>query len=111
MADCDQYRWPAAAYDGIAAIFIQFADPAMRERLFAAMVRSPKPGGTLLLHGHTPKQLDHRAGNLHRSAWGVFMWGNDARKGRSPALCALYRLHVTGPDKEKAPRALISLGA
>ncbi|MEY8879500.1 MAG: class I SAM-dependent methyltransferase [Leptothrix sp. (in: b-proteobacteria)] len=62
VADCDQYAWPEAAFDGIAAIFIQFADPTQRARLFAAMVRSLKPGGTLLLHGYTPKQLDYRTG-------------------------------------------------
>ena len=31
----------------MAAIFIQFADPPMRERLFARIVQSLKPGGTL----------------------------------------------------------------
>lgn len=62
VADCDAYPWPQAAYDGVAAIFVQFADPAMRERLFANIVRSLKPGGTLLLQGYTPKQLEYRTG-------------------------------------------------
>jgi hypothetical protein len=46
----------------VAAIFIQFADPALRERLFARMVASLKPGGTLILQGYTPRQLDYRTG-------------------------------------------------
>lgn len=46
----------------MAAIFVQFADPAMRERLFANIVRCLKPGGTLVLQGYTPKQLDYRTG-------------------------------------------------
>lgn len=62
VADCDAYPWPEAVYDGVAAIFVQFADPAMRTQLFAHIVRSLKPGGTLVLQGYTPKQLDYRTG-------------------------------------------------
>jgi 2-polyprenyl-3-methyl-5-hydroxy-6-metoxy-1,4-benzoquinol methylase len=62
VSGCDDYAWPEAAYDGVAAIFVQFADPAMRERLFAHMVRSLKPGGVLVLQGYTPKQLEYRTG-------------------------------------------------
>jgi SAM-dependent methyltransferase len=62
VADGDAYAWPEAAFDGVAAIFIQFADPALRQRLFRRMVASLKPGGTLVLQGYTPKQLDYRTG-------------------------------------------------
>jgi SAM-dependent methyltransferase len=62
VADCDGFDWPVAAYDGVAAIFIQFADPALRGRLFAHIQRSLKPGGTLVLQGYTPKQLEYRTG-------------------------------------------------
>jgi 2-polyprenyl-3-methyl-5-hydroxy-6-metoxy-1,4-benzoquinol methylase len=62
VADCDAYAWPKTAYDGVAAIFVQFADPAMRERLFANIVQSLKPGGSLVLQGYTPKQLEYRTG-------------------------------------------------
>lgn len=62
VADCDAFGWPEAAYDGVAAVFIQFADPAMRARLFARIVASLAPGGTLVLQGYTPKQLDYRTG-------------------------------------------------
>jgi SAM-dependent methyltransferase len=62
VADCDGYAWRSEAWDGIAAIFVQFADPALRARLFAHLVDSLKPGGTLLLQGYTPKQLDYRTG-------------------------------------------------
>ena len=62
VADCDHYAWPQGACDGVAAIFIQFADPAQRERLFARMAASLKPGGTLVMQGYTPKQLEYRTG-------------------------------------------------
>lgn len=62
VADCDAFDWPEAAYDGVAAIFIQFADPTLRDRLFARMVRSLKPGGVLVLQGYTPQQLEFRTG-------------------------------------------------
>lgn len=62
VADCDGFAWPEAAYDGVAAIFVQFADPPMRARLFERIVRSLRPGGVLILQGYTPKQLEYRTG-------------------------------------------------
>jgi SAM-dependent methyltransferase len=62
VADCDSFSWPSAGYDGVAAIFVQFADPELRQRLFRNMVRSLKPGGTLILQGYTPKQLEYCTG-------------------------------------------------
>jgi SAM-dependent methyltransferase len=62
VADCDSFAWPDAAYDGVAAIFIQFADPALRARLFAHLIACLKPGGVLVLQGYTPQQLEYRTG-------------------------------------------------
>lgn len=62
IADVDGFHWPEATYDGVAAIFVQFADPAMRERLFARIELALKPGGTLLLQGYTPRQLEYKTG-------------------------------------------------
>ena len=62
VADIAQLQWPDSLYDGVAAIFIQFADPEMRARIFAGMQRCLKPGGTLLLQGYTPQQLEYRTG-------------------------------------------------
>ena len=62
VADVDGFAWPEAAYDGVAAIFVQFADPDTRARLFERIIRSLKPGGVLVLQGYTPKQLDYRTG-------------------------------------------------
>lgn len=62
VADCDSWAWPEATFDGVAAIFVQFADPALRTRLFRRMAAALEPGGTLVLQGYTPKQLDYRTG-------------------------------------------------
>lgn len=62
VADIATLRWPVSIYDGVAAIFIQFADPELRSRIFEGMVRCLKPGGLLVLQGYTPKQLDYRTG-------------------------------------------------
>ena len=74
VADIESWRWPAAAFDVVAAIFIQFAAPAARAVMFERMARALKPGGLLLLQGYTPKQLEYKTGgpseveNLYTSA-------------------------------------------
>jgi SAM-dependent methyltransferase len=62
IAGCDDYAWKPNHYDGVVAIFVQFADPMLRSRLFENMTRSLKPGGSLLLVGYTPKQLEYGTG-------------------------------------------------
>jgi SAM-dependent methyltransferase len=62
VADIVTLHWPTGMYDGVVAIFIQFADPELRERIFRGMVKSLKPGGRLVLQGYTPKQLEFRTG-------------------------------------------------
>lgn len=62
VASCDSWNWQADTYDLIAAIFVQFADPALRARLFQCMIWSLKPGGLLILQGYTPRQLEYKTG-------------------------------------------------
>ena len=62
VAGCDEWAWAVDAYNIVVAVFVQFADPEMRERLFANIVRALKPGGLLVLQGYTPKQLEYKAG-------------------------------------------------
>ncbi len=62
VSDVESFAWPVDAYDGVVAIFIQFADPALRRQLFARIVGSLKPGGVLVLQGYTPKQLEYKTG-------------------------------------------------
>ena len=62
MCDSDGYHWQINGYDAIVAIFIQFADPAMRARIFKQVYLSLKPGGIFILQGYTPKQLQYKTG-------------------------------------------------
>lgn len=62
VAGCDEWSWAVDAYDVVVAVFVQFADPEMRERLFENIVRTLKPGGVLVLQGYTPKQLEYKTG-------------------------------------------------
>jgi len=60
--DLQGWRWPDAQFDAAVAIFIQFAPPAFRDEIFAGLKRAVRPGGVVLLHGYTPKQLEYRTG-------------------------------------------------
>jgi SAM-dependent methyltransferase len=60
--DLQGWRWPDAEFDAVVAVFIQFAPPAFRDEIFAGMKRAVRPGGLVLLHGYTPKQLEYRTG-------------------------------------------------
>jgi SAM-dependent methyltransferase len=62
FSDTDSYSWPANTYDAVVAIFIQFADPAMRARIFEQTYKTLKPGGLFILQGYTPKQLEYKTG-------------------------------------------------
>lgn len=62
VADCDGFDHGEGVYDGVAAIFVQFADPAMRARLFVHIQRCLRPGGVLILQGYTPRQLEYKTG-------------------------------------------------
>ena len=62
LASSDSWDWRPNQYDAVVAIFIQFADPTMRARLFAKMMSTLKPRGVLILQGYTPKQLEYKTG-------------------------------------------------
>jgi SAM-dependent methyltransferase len=62
VASVYDWRWPEAQFDLVAAVFVQFADPAMRSFMFERMARCLKPGGLVLIEGYTPKQLEYGTG-------------------------------------------------
>lgn len=66
VADMLATDWPPtelqAAFDWVIAIFVQFVGAKERGRQFAVMQRLTRPGGRILLHGYTTRQLDYRTG-------------------------------------------------
>ena len=62
QADLAAFAWPEAAFDLVAAIFIQFAPPGLRARIFAGIATTLKPGGLLILQGYRPEQVDYGTG-------------------------------------------------
>jgi cyclopropane fatty-acyl-phospholipid synthase-like methyltransferase len=61
-SDADDWNWDAGRYDIVAAIFVQFAGPALRKRMFDGMMRALERGGLLLLQGYRPEQLRYATG-------------------------------------------------
>lgn len=62
LADAVGWTYPDEYFDLVAGIFIQFASPDERARLFAKMKDTLKPGGLIVLQGYTPRQLEYRTG-------------------------------------------------
>jgi len=62
LSDVDGFYWQPDAYDAVIGIFIQFADPQMRARIFQWVKQTLKPGGIFILQGYTPKQLEYKTG-------------------------------------------------
>ena len=61
-ADLSSWNWPVDAFDCVAAIFIQFAGPDLRARLFANMANALAPGGLLFLQGYRLDQIGYGTG-------------------------------------------------
>ena len=62
VADADGWDWPEDAYDVVVAIYIQFAPPEMRRRIFGRIARALRPGGLFLLEGYRTEQLAYGTG-------------------------------------------------
>jgi SAM-dependent methyltransferase len=62
FSDTDGFTWQTNSYDAVVGIFIQFADPEMRARIFSQAHQTLKPGGIFILQGYTPKQLEYKTG-------------------------------------------------
>ena len=62
VSNVDGWDWAPNAYDAVVAVFIQFAPPQMRARIFEGIKRTLKPGGMLMLHGYRPEQITYGTG-------------------------------------------------
>ncbi len=61
-SDIHRWDWSQVQYDAVVAIFIQFAAPAARARIFAGLRQSLAPGGLLIMQGYRPEQLAYGTG-------------------------------------------------
>ena len=62
LAAIEDWDWSPDRFDIVAAIFIQFAEPALRSRVFEGIKRTLKPGGLLLMQGYRPAQIEFATG-------------------------------------------------
>lgn len=62
VADVLDWEWVPEAFDLVVGVFIQFLSPERRALVFDGMIRTLRPGGRVLLHGYTPKQLEYGTG-------------------------------------------------
>nr|WP_306267563.1 class I SAM-dependent methyltransferase [Pararhizobium sp. IMCC3301] len=62
VADILDWDWIPNVYDLVAGIFIQFSPPDDRKAVFEGIKKTLKPGGTLLLHGYRPEQIEYGTG-------------------------------------------------
>lgn len=61
-ADVRNWQWEAERFDAVVCIFIQFAAPEGRQRIFAGIQSTLVAGGCLVLQGYTPRQLQYSSG-------------------------------------------------
>lgn len=61
-ADIFAYPWEARLYDRVVGVFFQFMGPDLRARVIEGMKAATAPGGLVMIHGYTPKQLDFGTG-------------------------------------------------
>lgn len=62
VADLVSWDWGTEVYDAVVAIFIQFAGPRLRPRLFQRAAQALRPGGLFLLQGYHTRQLEYKTG-------------------------------------------------
>jgi len=67
VASVETWDW-TEEFDAVVAIFIQFAPPDLRARMFAQMAGAVRPGGLLLLHGYAPRQVGYGTGGPGNAA-------------------------------------------
>jgi cyclopropane fatty-acyl-phospholipid synthase-like methyltransferase len=111
QAGVEDWDW-SKPYDAVVAVFIQFAGPELRDQMFQWMMQALRPGGVLLLHGYTPKQLEFGTGgpgkleNLYTE-----QLLRDAFGGLDVLQLDAYEMELDEGNGHKGPSALIDLVA
>lgn len=58
QADLFEWDWPSDSFDITLGLFFQFIGPAQRDILWRKMLAATRPGGLIMIHGYTPKQIE-----------------------------------------------------
>lgn len=110
-ADISDWDW-TVQYDAVVAIFVQFAPPQMRDRLFADMSGALAPGGRILLHGYTPRQVGFGTGGPSDPS---YLYTTDMLRGAFASLgierLEAYERDVDEGEGHSGRSALIDLVA
>lgn len=61
VSGVEDWDW-TPSYDAVVAIFVQFAAPDLRAKMFDWMGQSVAPGGLIMLHGYVPRQISYGTG-------------------------------------------------
>jgi len=111
-ANLATWTWPVETFDAVVAIFVQFAGPGLRARMFSAMEAALRPGGLLLMEGYRPEQLGYgtggppRAENMYTEAL-----LREAFAGMEILLLRSYDAEIEEGSAHKGMSALIDLVA
>ena len=62
VEDFFDINWSAKQYDNIVGIFFQFVPPEKITEVLISLRAATKKGGTLLIHGYTPQQIELATG-------------------------------------------------
>ena len=62
LEDFFDIDWSRKQYDNIVGICFQFIPPELIEEVFKEFRSATKTGGTILIHGYTPKQIQYGTG-------------------------------------------------
>ena len=62
QADLADWDWPHETFDAVVGIFVQFAGPAVRRKMFEGFRRALRPGGMVFLHGYREEQITYGTG-------------------------------------------------
>lgn len=62
LSSIEDWDWTQDRFDVVAAIFIQFAPPDLRAKIFDGIRQTLKPGGLVLMQGYRPEQVGYGTG-------------------------------------------------
>lgn len=111
VTEWEGWDW-SRSFDLVVAVFVQFMGADARERQFETLRQAVRPGGRLVLHGYTPKQLEFGTGGPpHAENMYTLELLQDAFQGWSIKRLAAYEREVQEGRGHYGQSALIDFVA